>query len=260
VREPIGEGAVGRVLLALNAAEHAEQAVNAALAMAAGLHAELAGLFVEDVNLLRAAQLPFARETGVFTAVSRPLELVQIERALRHQAQTLERALAAAARRSQLSWSFSVVRGQLLAEALAREADLMLLAGASAPVRRSFNLPSARLGPVVAVFDASPNAYRTLAAAVSFAAQRQIGLLVAVLAADHAQFEIKRQQAQQWLERRGASARYLHATQFDVPRLLELVRAEAAAGLVLPQDSQVVRQDTFVPLLAGLDCPLFVAR
>ncbi len=253
---------IGRVLIALSAAEYAEQAVNTALSVAQSLHAELAGLFVEDVNLLRLAELPFARETGIATAASRPLEMAHIQRMLRDQAQRLERVLAAAAQRSQLPWSFAVARGQLLAEAFAREADLLLLAGAFGPARL-WPVPAvanAAKGPVVAVFDASPGAYRTLSAAMSFAQQRGIAMLVVILAADGAQFERGREQVQQWLARRGISARYLHAAQLDPQRLLELAGSERAACLLLPQASEVVRQHAFATLLAGLNCPVFVAR
>jgi len=208
------------------------------------------------------AQLPFARETGISTAVSRPLEIAHVQRTLRDQAQRLERALAAAAQRSQLPWSFAVARGQLLAEAFAREADLMLLAGVFGPARLSSAaaVSSAKPGPVLAVFDASPAAYRTLGAALLFASQREIAMLVVVLAGDSAQFERRREQARQWLARRGRPARYLHAARFDAVRLLELVRAERAAGLVLPQECEVVQQNAFLSLLANTSCPVFVAR
>jgi nucleotide-binding universal stress UspA family protein len=262
VVEPIDESTISRVLIALNAAAYAEHAVNAALAVAQGLRAELAGLFVEDVNLLRLAQLPFALETGVSTAASRPLEIAHMQRALRHQAQTLERLLAAAAKRSQLPWSFAVARGHLVAEAFAQEADLILLAGMFTPAWLSIAgaTPSIRAGPVIAVVDASPAARRALGAAMSFASQRRVGILVTILAESSAQFELRRQQTEQWLAARGGRARYLHIARLDAHRLLELVGAETASCLVLPQVAEAVRTNVCASLLARIDCPLFIAR
>jgi hypothetical protein len=54
-----------RVLLALEGAEPAVEPLFAATQLARGLRAELAGLFVEDVALLRLAALPFTREVGL---------------------------------------------------------------------------------------------------------------------------------------------------------------------------------------------------
>ena len=48
-----------RILVALDASAHSHAALAAAVALAARLHAEIEGLFVEDINLLRLAELPF---------------------------------------------------------------------------------------------------------------------------------------------------------------------------------------------------------
>ena len=57
------ELAVKRILIALDPSRRGQSALQAAAHLAAGTGAELAGLFVEDINLLRMAGLPFARET-----------------------------------------------------------------------------------------------------------------------------------------------------------------------------------------------------
>ncbi|MBK7177644.1 MAG: universal stress protein [Chloroflexi bacterium] len=53
---------IQRILVALDASPHSLAALEAAIDLAERLDAELQGLFVEDINLLRLAQLPFARE------------------------------------------------------------------------------------------------------------------------------------------------------------------------------------------------------
>ena len=79
--------------------------------LAQEMRAELLGLFIEDVELLRFAALPFAAEVGFASALPRALDLAAVERALRHQADFLRRALSAALDPGAHAWSFRVARG-----------------------------------------------------------------------------------------------------------------------------------------------------
>ena len=60
---------IRRILVALDASEASRAAIRSAVDLAARFRAELVGLFVEDVNLLRSAQLPFVRKVGAFSLV-----------------------------------------------------------------------------------------------------------------------------------------------------------------------------------------------
>ena len=71
--------AIRRILVALDASTHSLAALETAAGLAARLEAELVGLFVEDINLLRAAELPFARETSFYSSSLRPLERGELE-------------------------------------------------------------------------------------------------------------------------------------------------------------------------------------
>lgn len=82
--------------------------------------AELLGLFIEDLELLRFAALPFAAEVGYPSAARRALDLAAVERALQRQAASLRQALAASLGGHE--WSFRVARAspaQAVAAALA---------------------------------------------------------------------------------------------------------------------------------------------
>jgi len=87
--------------------------------LAEELDAELLGLFVENVELLRLAALPFAREVGHASGVRRELDVAAMERAWRARARELRRACAEALRGSTVSWSFRVARGSPGEELLA---------------------------------------------------------------------------------------------------------------------------------------------
>ena len=56
------EAASRRILVAIDTSPHGSAALEAAARLATELRAELEGLFIEDINLLRLAGLPFARE------------------------------------------------------------------------------------------------------------------------------------------------------------------------------------------------------
>ena len=106
------------------------RALDAVAEAAAALEAELLGLFLEDVDLLHFAGLPFAREIGA-SARARGLDLETMERRLRSQAEEARRALAAAAQGRRVRWSFRVERGSLPARVhrALSDADLVVLLG-----------------------------------------------------------------------------------------------------------------------------------
>ncbi|VVM07485.1 hypothetical protein [Methylacidimicrobium tartarophylax] len=106
-----------------------EGGAEAAAELAARFEAKLAYLFLEDLNLLRLAGLPFASEIGIDTACWRDLELPDLQRSLRTLASQAEEALSSLAQRLRIPWSFQVLRGipsQALSDA-ACSTDLVLL-------------------------------------------------------------------------------------------------------------------------------------
>ncbi|NIV32483.1 MAG: universal stress protein, partial [Anaerolineae bacterium] len=120
---------IRRILVALDASPHSLAALEAAVDLAARFEAELAGLFVEDENLLRLADLPFVSEIGVFTATRRRVDGGEMERQIRVQGRRVREIFTVRTRRAQVTWSFRVVRGTVLSEVLsaASEADVLVL-------------------------------------------------------------------------------------------------------------------------------------
>ena len=117
-----------RIVVLLDASGPGIEALEAAAARAAEVEAELVAVFVEDVDLLHVAGLPFAREIGVASATRRAMDAGAMERSLRALAGEARRSIEAVARRVPLQWSFSVAHGALSEELLAAaaEADLIV--------------------------------------------------------------------------------------------------------------------------------------
>jgi len=120
---------IRRIVVGLQAAPSSRAMLEAAAAYAAYAQAELMGLFVEDVDLLHFAGLPFAREVGAGSAGRRALDVSAMERSLRLAANEARAMLASVASGAALRWSFSVKRGVVAAEllAVADESDLLLV-------------------------------------------------------------------------------------------------------------------------------------
>src|SRR5690606_1238286 len=114
-------------------------ALEAAAKRARALDAELLGLFIEDVELLRFAAMPFACEIGTFSGRRHAVDAETMQRYMAERAAELQAALRAAATRSAGRGSFRVTRstvwgGLLEAAAEEREAALLLPPGVDVDV------------------------------------------------------------------------------------------------------------------------------
>ena len=79
-----------RIWVALDESPCSAAALTAAAALAAEMDAELAGLFVEDINLQHLIGLPFAREFSLLTGAGRPLSQGDVERSWRREAEAMQ--------------------------------------------------------------------------------------------------------------------------------------------------------------------------
>lgn len=119
---------IRRVIVGLDPAAQSRALLEAAFELAGQMQAELLGLFVENQDLLHFAGLPFAREVGFESATRRALDVESMERSLRALAKEARQALESVAGRTQVQWSFRIVRGAPAAELLAaaEESDLVI--------------------------------------------------------------------------------------------------------------------------------------
>lgn len=118
-----------RVLIALDAAERSVAGLEEVARLAAGLRAELVGLFVEDSELLEAAALPMTRIMPSHARTPGALDAALMQRAFRIWSAETRKSLEAAALRWNLRWSYRVARGPVTEQLLAqvREQDLLAL-------------------------------------------------------------------------------------------------------------------------------------
>ncbi len=107
-----------RILVLLDASPGSLAALRTAATLAELLRQRLEALFVEDINLLYLAGLPFTREVGSYTAALRALDAQSVEREYRLRAQQLRHAVEMEAAAHRLEWEFRVVRGGVREQAV----------------------------------------------------------------------------------------------------------------------------------------------
>ena len=130
-----------RIVVALDSSNQSLAALKAAAELAALMQAELQGMFVEDIYLIRLSGLPFTYEIGSYSATRRRLDSGAVERDFRLMAQQMRRAVAQTAVTARVTWSFHVTRGSVTNELLAAaEAAEILTLG------RVGRTPGRRLG------------------------------------------------------------------------------------------------------------------
>lgn len=271
---------VRRVLVALDASPHSLAALQAAVDLAAARRLELLALFVEDLRLLQATALPFAREVGTFSGVARPLDLAETERRLQDLARRVEALVAAAAARAEVPWTFRVRRGNVAAEILASlEPNDVLSLGAAgwSPMRTrglgetAGDLLRLARGPVMLarhgtrlrlpllVLLEGPSWPDTLMTAVALAGPAASALVVAV--APGREQARREDQARDLLEQLGAAPGRIRLLAGAGPAALRaVVRREGAGALLLPSDAAALQDEAREQLLATADVPVVVVH
>jgi len=172
-----------RVMLAIGSNAPPVGSMQIALHLAAALELELASVFVEDVDLLHVAALPFSQEIGLASASARPLDASHVEAMWRRRAEQARRALAELASASRLKWSFRVARGKMLPEVMsaASRADVVVAAGTRAPgTGHTGRFPFEGRDAVSVVVELGEAGDRALAAALSLAGGEASRLTVLV--------------------------------------------------------------------------------
>lgn len=269
-----------RILVALDTSHHSLAALEAAVEMAASMKAELKGLYVEDVNLLRVAGSPVAREMRFPFVSTAQLDRVRMARQLRAQAAQARRALASACERREVKWSFHVVRGEVAHEVMvaAQEADMLILGKVSRPFIRKTRLGSTALTaavqapccvlllqryehvapPVTVTYDGSPSARRALQIATRLA-KRNGGYLAVLIVADTPDDDYRLQaETADWLRQQGVLVRYRQVQGKGLSALVQVLRAERSGVLVL--GGAILHLAELQKLLDEVDFPVLLVR
>jgi nucleotide-binding universal stress UspA family protein len=273
---------VQKILVAANASPHSQAALATAVQLAAAVEAEVEGVFVEDEQLLRAAELPFAAEVRAHSHPPMPLTNRRVERQLRRQAEQAEAALQRTAQQWDVPHSFRVVKGHVTHELRSAAADADLLAlgktstdssrrrlgstarslfsecGPSLLVLRSAPPPTQ---PILTYFDGSAAGMRTLALAAQLARRHDAGRLRVLLPArtddafEHLRDTVRAQYGDM------DSPVEVHAlTPSETDQLAALAHHTSGGLVVLPHGCAPLSSVPLQRFLYELDRPLLLVR
>ncbi len=249
------------ILVALDASPHSAAALAAAVELAAALHLELRGIFVEDVNLLHLCGLPFGLEIGSFTARPRRLQQTHIEREFRMQASLLRKIMADVAGQRRVTWSFQVVRGAVTDQLLAAAASAQMVS-----LGRVGRSPGKRIGSTAQAVARNTQrpvliqtANRTLSGPISVvdtgtvAAEHAVALAARLATQDgstlylYVASETSQKRAEPELPASAQSVEVRHSA--SLPDLLAEVRTITRGTVILPTDVAAWLDDIAVTVI-----------
>jgi nucleotide-binding universal stress UspA family protein len=267
---------IRRIAVALDASEHSQRALETAARLAASLKAELEGIFVEDIDLIHLAGLPFLREIRLASLAQEAVNLQRMERELRAIARQVRQTLEFVAQREGISCSFRVRRGRVEAELMeaAMEVDVLTLGRAGAPLSHRLRLrvqesviatpprPGQRRTPpsVVVTFSGSENAKRALLAAANLAEREALDITVVI--PDVPDTEARRLQAlaESLLRSQKQRVGFVRLTGNGVQDLINAVGSCSSQVLIVERDTPLLEGDALWRCLNQVGCPVLLVR
>jgi nucleotide-binding universal stress UspA family protein len=277
-----GGFAIRRIVVAADSSAQGQAALEAAADLGARLHAEVEGVFVEDIDLVNLAALPLGREVHLISGAARALDTDTLETQLRAEASQARRALKLLTDRARVTSSFRVVRGRVDAEIMtaAGGGDLLVIgiySRAVGPRSRpgSMALAAARAGPrsvlllragarvtgrVLVAFDGSEGAEKALDAGARLTGNTVDGLSVLLTADTPSRADELQARVRAALLLWGISPKFLRTPRLDLDDMCRLSHEAGAEILVLDAGHPVLADDAHGRLLEQISCPVLLVR
>ena len=246
-----------RITLAFGAAAPDLDALSALAHLAATLRAELSGVFIEDQDLLRLAALPVAREY-FGSGAQRAIEIADMERQLKRQADLARAALMRSAELAGARWTFVTARGSLARELGGRvEQSQAVAVGLTGRARNPFQAP-VRSRAVAVAYAGGSAAQRALELAQRLreALRRPMILLVPARTPDAA--EALLQDALTHL--RVPPSRVFTVSGAKLSDVVLAARTLSPALLLLEASESVMTADAISYMNDELPCPALLVR
>ena len=250
-----------RIAITLDAFEVSPGALEQAVLLAERMGAQLEGIFIEDIDLIQVAELPFLREVRSVSRSVSEVSLYRMEQELRVLARRAERLLGEQASRHNVAWSFRVWRGSIDTDLLSAdlEADVFALTRLGVSLVR---LPvlSTRSTAVSVLFTASEASLRALETAVKLASDPAAYLNIILPAVDEAEAAHLQEMAAKQLGKHMSGVRFINLQDGSLHDLIEILADANSAVLIIERDNKLLQVPSLKHSLGNLKCPLLIVR
>lgn len=262
--------AIRRITVTLDAYESGRPPLETAARLAAILGAELEGVFVEDINLIRLSGLPFLRELRPWAIANEQISSQRMQRELRTLARRAEQMLEGVARETGVPWSFQVWQGRPEAASLLQAfgAEILSLGRISSRVSARMFAPARRLTPpsretdtsISVLFSDSEQATRAVATACSLARDMSARLTVMLPGNPAQAVPALKEQALAILKQYGQVARFVELAGVDAQSLRLAADAAGPSILITEAEHPLLQQAGLDQCLDALFCPVLLIR
>ncbi len=250
-----------RVAITLDAFQVSAQALEQAVRLAQRMGAQLEGIFVEDIDLIQIAQLPFLREVRSASHSEEVINLPRIEQELRVLARRAERSLGELAAQHNVSWSFRIWRGSIDSDLLSADlqADVLALTRMGAELMQIPSLRTRATG-VSVLFTGSEASVRALETAISVATDPRKVLHILLPAGNEVELGRLQALAIKQLGVDAGGAHFIRLVDGSLLDLIEILADTNSAVLILERDSALLQTPSLKRSLNNLNCPLLIVR
>ncbi|MGD8926400.1 MAG: universal stress protein [Thioalkalispiraceae bacterium] len=277
------DSGIRRVLVAIDSSELNHEILQTAMELASRFKAELNAVYIEDINLLRMAELPLAREVVYGAVKASQLTPNEMERSLQLQSARLRRFVEKIAQTKEINISFNVLRGDIANELsiASQECDLLVMGKSTQIINRGRRIGSvtrtvlasanssllliqhgARFERPVAVFyNSTESCKRAMDLALELVEQVNGNLLVIVPAnLPGTELDEVKKQLNKQLNERSVNITILQLTENTIDALLETITNSGAKLLLTGIKTGIIEDQELQTLVEKNTVPIILAR
>lgn len=266
------------ILVAIDTSSHSQAALEAAIALAKTMEANIQGLFVQDELWNRITQLPSTRAVNALTGDVLPLEHEMLEDQVTLLKHRLRRKLEYLSRRNKVKHSWIFTRGKVEEKILeaAETADLITIGIRGHSLRKKKLGSSAkaiiqkaekpvlilkeglRLGnTLTAVYDASKESQKGIKLALKIAKKNNSPLSIMVVDNNPEVLDQRSKELQKMLGDTSVSVEIVLMDRMDLGSFLNSINQRNSGLLIIPK-SQPLLSKSFETVLNHINCPLLM--
>lgn len=270
---------IRRILIALDASPASQAALELAADLAARHKAELVGIYVEDINLLRSAEISFTQEVGEFSAIPRRVDSRQVESEMKAHASRIEAMLSSIAGKANLQWTFRSVRGLIPGELMtaAEDTDLIILGKKGWSEGKQIGSTAQKLAalspvqslilehrvrpetPVLVIYDGSESSQNALKTASRICTPGST-LMIIVPAENQAIAGELYAGLSTWIEEQDFQIQFRWVSDLKGKRISNLALISGCDIVVLPAQSEHFQPQTIISMVESADCAVLLVR